>query len=440
MARSDLPSDEESPTTEGAPTAAAFADTILERMAQQDAIQKATNQQLAAIAAILAPLAGNSADPATKVRKQLFDTYRTPCVETTANTNAVQAQTPGGIDLVTVQELAELKQSFLDMKDMMLEGPTSAPLIECLLAETLNASFSRGITDGEAQVEEEQPRNRRRVQVILARPSSSSDEEEEKKVCDSHAHSSKRPSENSRPQGSYDLRSKLRRKSQTIDCVHNSKDDLRSVIEESRAKRVEDSSIRPYLKPRVVDLHDKLNSKSEDLRIKLNRPKRSDLRRKLKETKVKTGEKHEPIAEYLSSDLRVQLQSKRVERAPFLNMIMGGSPPCGDSGEAQVEEEQPRNRRRVQVILARPSFSTDEEEEKKFCDSHAHSSKRPSENSRPEGSYDLRSKLRRKSQTIDCVHNSKDDLRSVIEESRAKRVEDSRSSSIDPNVPTYDES
>ncbi|KAF3611623.1 hypothetical protein DY000_02048717 [Brassica cretica] len=74
MARSDSPSDDESPTAEGAPTATAFADTILERMAQQDAAQKATNDQLAAIAAILAPLAGNSGDPAsTKVLRQ-FDT------------------------------------------------------------------------------------------------------------------------------------------------------------------------------------------------------------------------------------------------------------------------------------------------------------------------------------------------------------------------------
>ncbi|KAF3578176.1 hypothetical protein DY000_02030522 [Brassica cretica] len=121
MARSDSPSDDESPTAEGAPTAATFTDTILERMAQQDAIQKATNEQLAAIAAIIAHLAGNSADPATTVRKQLFDTYRTAGVETTANTNAFQAQTPDGIDLVTVQELAELKQSFLDMKDRMLD-------------------------------------------------------------------------------------------------------------------------------------------------------------------------------------------------------------------------------------------------------------------------------------------------------------------------------
>ncbi|KAF2567479.1 hypothetical protein F2Q68_00025459 [Brassica cretica] len=137
MARSDSPSDDESPTTEGTPTAAAFADTILERMAQQDA--------------------------------------------------------------------------------------------------------------GEAQVEEEQPRNRRRVQVILARPSSPSDEEEDNKVCDSHERSSKRQSENGEPEESIDLRNKLRRKSQTTDRVHDSKNDLRSIIKESKAKRVEDSSVSPLL-------------------------------------------------------------------------------------------------------------------------------------------------------------------------------------------------
>ena len=63
------------------------------------------------------------------------------------NTNAALAQTPGGVDLVTVRELAELMQSFLDMKDRMLEGPTSAPLIERILAETLKTPFSRRITD-----------------------------------------------------------------------------------------------------------------------------------------------------------------------------------------------------------------------------------------------------------------------------------------------------
>ncbi|XP_013617762.1 PREDICTED: uncharacterized protein LOC106324320 [Brassica oleracea var. oleracea] len=111
----------------------------------------------------------------------------------------------------------------------------------------------------------------------------------------------------------------------------NSKNDLRSIIEESKVKRVDDSSVQPQLKPRVVNLRDQLNSKSEDLRIKLNRPTHSDLRRKLKVTKAKNGDAHEPIVEDSSTDQRVHLQNRRVERSPFLNVIMGGTPPCGDS-------------------------------------------------------------------------------------------------------------
>ncbi|KAG2292685.1 hypothetical protein Bca52824_039354 [Brassica carinata] len=113
----------------------------MERMAQQDAIQKATNKQLAAIAAILAPLAGNPEDPATTVRKQLFDTYRTAGVENPTDTNAVQ--TPDGPDHMTIRENAELKQSVLDIRDKILQGPTYAPLIERVLAETLRTPFSR---------------------------------------------------------------------------------------------------------------------------------------------------------------------------------------------------------------------------------------------------------------------------------------------------------
>ncbi|XP_013704379.1 uncharacterized protein LOC106408099 [Brassica napus] len=78
-----------------------------------------------------------------------------------------------------------------------------------------------------------------------------------------------------------------------------------------------------------------------------------------------------------------------------------------DEGEAQIKEEQPHNRRRVQVILARPSSSSDEEEDSKGRDSHESSNKRPSENGRPEESNDLRNKLRRKSQTIDRVRVSR---------------------------------
>ncbi|KAF3609628.1 hypothetical protein DY000_02049453 [Brassica cretica] len=65
-----------------------------------------------------------------------------------------------------------------------------------------------------------------------------------------------------------------------------------------------------------------------------------------------------------------------------------------DEGEAQIKEEQPRNRRCVQVILARPSSSSDEEEDNEVRDSHKHSNKRPSQNGVPEESNDLRNKLR----------------------------------------------
>ncbi|KAF2552712.1 hypothetical protein F2Q68_00033945 [Brassica cretica] len=48
------------------------------------------------------------------VGKQLFDTYRKAGVGNTTDTNAVHIQTPGGSDLTTIQELAELKLSVLE--------------------------------------------------------------------------------------------------------------------------------------------------------------------------------------------------------------------------------------------------------------------------------------------------------------------------------------
>ena len=84
---------------------------------------------------------------------------------------------------------------------------------------------------------------------------------EDTTVCDSHERSIERPSENNIPTGACDLRSKLKRKSQATESTHNSNSDLRAVIDKSRAKRVESTSVRPHLKPRVVDLRDQLNSR-----------------------------------------------------------------------------------------------------------------------------------------------------------------------------------
>ncbi|KAF2558674.1 hypothetical protein F2Q68_00016240 [Brassica cretica] len=123
--------------------------------------------------------------------------------------------------------------------------------------------------------------------------------------------------------------------------------------------------------------------RSEDIRIRLNRPKSSDLRRKLEETKAKAGDKAEPIIEDLSDDLRIQLRNKRAERATFLNA---------------------RNRRRVQVILARPSSLSDKEEDAKVCNSQEHPAGLQSQSSDPIGTCDLRSKLKRKSHAAESMH------------------------------------
>lgn len=144
MVRSDSPSGEEYTPAEAAPTAASFIDTIMEKMAQQDAVQKAMNEQLIAIAAILAPLTRNPADPALTIRRQLFDTHRTACA---GKVGTSAAQTPGGPDLTTVQELAELEQSLQDIQSQIHKGTTSALLIESVLAETLRNPFTRRITD-----------------------------------------------------------------------------------------------------------------------------------------------------------------------------------------------------------------------------------------------------------------------------------------------------
>ncbi|KAF2558676.1 hypothetical protein F2Q68_00016242 [Brassica cretica] len=123
------------------------------------------------------------------------------------------------------------------------------------------------------------------LRIRLNRPKN---KEEDAKVCNSQEHPAGLQSQSSDPIGTCDLRSKLKRKSHAAESTHQSGSDLRAVINKSRAKRVESNSIRPRLKPRVLDLRDHLNSTSEDLRIRLNRPKSSDLRRKFEEKKAKS--------------------------------------------------------------------------------------------------------------------------------------------------------
>ncbi|XP_013615062.1 PREDICTED: uncharacterized protein LOC106321317 [Brassica oleracea var. oleracea] len=169
--------------------------------------------------------------------------------------------------------------------------------------------------------EDEHPRRRQRVEVILSRPYDSSDDDVPtvqpnlRDILDSKDKQSLAPSTTDK-----DLRTLLKRKSATNENTGTA--DLRATISKCNARRVGQTG----------DLCDQLNSKADDLRIQLNRLKGSDLRRRLESKKKQAAET--PTFENTTDDLRKQLESMRATRAPHISVIMGVSPPCGDSVRA----------------------------------------------------------------------------------------------------------
>ncbi|XP_056854370.1 uncharacterized protein LOC130503826 [Raphanus sativus] len=133
------------------PIAPAFVDTIMERFARQDAAQKEATEQIAAIAALLAPLAGAPDAATDTIRRQLFvsDIAANPTSHgappSTLNPDAAPF-TPANPDLQMVREVAALKQSLLDINSKIHCVTTSAPQIERVLANTLRTPFSPAIT------------------------------------------------------------------------------------------------------------------------------------------------------------------------------------------------------------------------------------------------------------------------------------------------------
>ncbi|KAF8104778.1 hypothetical protein N665_0168s0021 [Sinapis alba] len=85
--------------------------------------------------------------------------------------------------------------------------------------------------------------------------------------------------------------------------------------------------------PPSIDLRDKLNARVDDLRFTLNRRMSSDLRRRLDEPKKSRNSKQSATQEYMDTpnDLRTKIKSRKAQRQPQINVIMGGSPHCGDS-------------------------------------------------------------------------------------------------------------
>ena len=109
------------------------------RLAQQNAAQKAATDQIAALAKILASLAANVEASTVQYQKHLFNIERaTGAAPTqTANQDVADddvAQTPVGLDAQTINELAALKQSVLDINSKIHHVTTSASQIERVLA------------------------------------------------------------------------------------------------------------------------------------------------------------------------------------------------------------------------------------------------------------------------------------------------------------------
>ncbi|XP_013617508.1 PREDICTED: uncharacterized protein LOC106324029 [Brassica oleracea var. oleracea] len=134
-----------------APLPPSSIETIMVHLAQQDAAQKAATNQIAALVKILAPLAANVEASTVQYRRHLFNTEKaTGATLAHAEDKDVNdgdtAQTPGGLDAQTINELAELKQSVLDINSKIHNVTTSSPQIELVLVESLWTPFTEKIT------------------------------------------------------------------------------------------------------------------------------------------------------------------------------------------------------------------------------------------------------------------------------------------------------
>ncbi|XP_048614819.1 uncharacterized protein LOC125587766 [Brassica napus] len=167
--------------------------------------------------------------------------------------------------------------------------------------------------EADSSAEEEQPANRRCIEVILSQQNLSSDDEND----DTPVHE--------------DLRDVLKRKLESENSNSSTRNDLRITLNARKSRRI--SAVDPDPKERPNgDFRDKLNAGACDLRIRLNRSKPTDLRRRLEQTKMSSNDTPSSKNDRdVPTDLRVFLDSKQVQTRRQLNVIMGSSPPCGNS-------------------------------------------------------------------------------------------------------------
>ncbi|KAF3549881.1 hypothetical protein DY000_02008576 [Brassica cretica] len=132
-----------------------------------------------------------------------------------------------------------------------------------------DAPKSNGEADSSA--DKEQPANRRRIEVILSQQTLSSDDENDDTLV------------------LEDLRDVLKRKFESENSTSSTRSDLRTTLNARKSRRI--SAVDPDPKERSNgDLKDKLNAGACDLRIRLNRSKPTDLRRRLEQTKMSSND------------------------------------------------------------------------------------------------------------------------------------------------------
>ncbi|KAF3549684.1 hypothetical protein DY000_02009125 [Brassica cretica] len=120
--------------------------------------------------------------------------------------------------------------------------------------------------EADSSTDEEQPANRRRIEVILSQQTLSSDDENDDTPV------------------LKDLRDVLKRKLEPENSNSSTRNDLRTTLNARKSRRI--SAVDPNPKERSNgDLRDKLNAGACDLRIRLNRSKPTDLRRRLEQTR-----------------------------------------------------------------------------------------------------------------------------------------------------------
>lgn len=144
------------------------------------------------------------------------------------------------------------------------------------------------------------------MEVILSQQADSSDDESPSRQRDLREKLDRKTS-------SKDMRTFMKRKAAT---VNESRTDLRTSLDESKAKKTAHNRTPASSQSLPADLCEQINSKVEDLRVKLSQPKQQNLR---------------PC---LEAKRQAQRELLKATNTPHLNVIIGGLPPCGDSVRA----------------------------------------------------------------------------------------------------------